>query len=116
MRKALPLDAGGIPHRGGNDGFFPAVGGRAPIDDPGAQAILAWAAAERAALGAPAPVAGVVFVRGPIAPRTPLDLDAYHPGSDVWFYPGLTPGATPWHAGARHRRSRTGAASSRKRS
>ncbi|MBK7076611.1 MAG: PD40 domain-containing protein [Myxococcales bacterium] len=95
LRKALPLDAGGISHRGGNDGFFPAVGGRAPLDDPGAQAILAWAAAERAALGAPAPVAGVVFVRGPIAPRTPLDLDAYHPGSDVWFYPGLTPGATP---------------------
>lgn len=95
LRKALPLDAGGIPHRGGNDGFFPAVGGRAPLDDPGAQAILAWAAAERAALGAPAEVQGVVFVRGPIAPRAPLDLDAYRPGSDLWFYPGLTPGATP---------------------
>ncbi len=95
LRKALPLDAGGIPHRGGNDGFFPAVGGRAPIDDPGAQAILAWAGAERAALGAPADVQGVVFVRGPIAPRAPLDLDAYRPGSDVWLYPGLTPGATP---------------------
>lgn len=94
LRKALPLDGGGIAHRGGNDGFFPAVGGRAAIDDPGAQAILAWSAAERAALGPPAEPTGVVFVRGPIAPRELLDLDGFFPGSDLWFYPGLAPGAT----------------------
>ena len=96
LRKALPLDAGGIPHRGGNDVFFPRVGGRDPLDDPGARALLAWAEAERAALGAGAPeVRGVVFVRGPAAPRAPLALDTFRPGSDLWFYPGLDPGATP---------------------
>jgi hypothetical protein len=95
--KALPLDAGGIAHRGGNDTFFPHVGSRDPREDPGAQAILAWARAERlAAAGAEAaaPV-GVVFVRGPAAPRALLDLAAFRPGSDVWFHPGLEPGATP---------------------
>ncbi len=96
LRKALPLDAGGILHRGGNELFFPRVNGRDPRDDPGARALRAWAEAERAALGAgPPAVAGVVFVRGPAAPRDPLDLDAFRPGSDLWLYPGLTPGATP---------------------
>ncbi len=95
--KALPLADGGIPHRGGNDAFFPRVNGREPLEDPGAAAIVAWAAAERAALGhvgAPAPV-GVVFVRGPASPRGLADLEAFRPGSDVWFHPSLLPGATP---------------------
>lgn len=96
LRKALPLDAGGIPHRGGNDTFFPHVANRAPLADPGAQAILAWASAERRALGFGAPeVRGVVFVRGPRAPRAIVELDSFRPGSDVWFYPSLAPGATP---------------------
>ncbi len=96
LRKALPLDAGGILHRGGNDVFFPRVAGRDPRDDPGARALLDWASAERAALGHGSPVVrGVVFVRGPGSPRAPLELDSFRPGSDLWFYPGLEPGATP---------------------
>ncbi len=96
LRKVLPLDAGGIPHRGGNDLFFPRTGGRDPLDDPGARALLAWAEAERVALGFGAPEPrGVVFVRGPATARAPLALDAFRPGSDLWFYPGLEPGATP---------------------
>ncbi len=96
LRKALPLDAGGIPHRGGNDIFFPRTGGRDPQDDPGARALLDWATAERAALGYGRPdVRGVVFVRGPATPRAPLDLDRFSPGSELWFYPGLSPGAAP---------------------
>lgn len=96
--KPLPLDAGGVIHRGGNDLFFPHVRDRDPRDEPGIRAMVAWARAERAAeLGADAPVtpAGVVFVRGPVAPRRVLDLERFQPGSDVWLYPSLTPGATP---------------------
>lgn len=95
--KALPLDAGGVIHRGGNDTFFPRVGGRDPRQDPGALAIVAWAEAERAAAvgaAAPATPAGLVFVRGPAAPRGLVELDVFRPGSDVYWLPSLAPGAT----------------------
>ena len=92
--KALPLDAGGVIHRGGNDLFFPHDGRSNPRDAPGPHAIAAWAAAERAAaVPGPSEPAGVVFVRGPIAPHRFLELDAFRPGSDVWFYPSLASGA-----------------------
>lgn len=88
LAKAMPLGAGGVLHRGGNDGFFTGP------DDPGARAIAAWAAAEQAAvLGGPPRVEGVLFVRGPALPRKLTDLGEYRPGSDVWLYPGLAPGA-----------------------
>jgi hypothetical protein len=103
--KALPLDAGGVLHRGGNDLFFPHVGGADPRDSDGARAIVAWADAERAAIvggEAPATPSGILFVRGPVSARPILALDGFRPGSDVWFYPSLTPGATaiPLTAGA----------------
>ena len=94
--KALPLDAGGTIHRGGNDLFFPHADGADPRSDPGAQAIVRWVEAERKAAVAPdAPDAptGIVFVRGPIAPHDFTDVQAFRPGSDVWYYPSLAPGA-----------------------
>ncbi|MCC7536188.1 MAG: PD40 domain-containing protein [Deltaproteobacteria bacterium] len=97
VTKPLPLDAGGVIHRGGNDVFFPHVGGGDPRDDEGIRAMIEWADLERAAqVGRDAPSApsGIVFVRGPSQAHGFLDLDAFRPGSDVWHYPSLAPGAT----------------------
>ncbi len=81
--KALPLARGGVVHRGGNDAFFSGP------DDPGAQAIVAWARAERDAVLPATPEAptGVVFVRGPTEPRAITELQGFHPGSDLWLRP-----------------------------
>lgn len=84
-RKGLPLHAGGIVHRGGNGIFFDAAQ---------AEAIAAWAAAERAALlgdAAPQPTA-IVFVRGPVAPQAVFDPRAFRPGTDLWILEPPTPG------------------------
>ncbi len=82
LRKSLPLHAGGIVHRGGNAAFFTGP------EDPRAQAIVDWVCAERAArLGEPCEVElqGFVFVRGPLAPAHPFELDTFVPGTDLWF-------------------------------
>lgn len=86
LRKALPLHDGGIAHKGGNG----LLTGRAT--DPRVENIRRWACAERRArLGPPChppggtPIAGFLFVRGPVAPRDTFDLDAFVPGSDLWF-------------------------------
>lgn len=80
VRKGLPLDRGGIAHRGGNDIFF--VQG---ATDPAADAIITWAEAERVdALGAAPALLGFVYVRGPIAPNSPFSHDAFAPGSDLF--------------------------------
>jgi hypothetical protein len=97
VTKALPLDVDGVIHRGGNDVFFPH-GATDPRDDPGVRAMIEWADRERdAQVGATAPdePAGIVFVRGPAAPRGFLDLESFRPGSDVFYHPGLEAGATP---------------------
>ncbi len=86
IRKSLPLHAGGIVHKGGNDGFFDA------LSDPRVQAIADWACAERKQrLGvgcfdptAP-PIEGLVFVRGPLRADDPFDADVFLPGSDLFF-------------------------------
>lgn len=80
LLKALPFRAGGLLHKGGNDQFF-----RGP-EDPAVAAIAAWARAEQAAeLGDEPSAAGVVFVRGPIAPRMPFALAAHPLGAElVW--------------------------------
>lgn len=86
LRKGLPMHAGGIPHRGGNDIFFRA-------DGAAAAAITAWAEAEReAALGAAPEVTGIVFVRGPIAAAGAFDHDAYTPGTDLYVLAPPVPG------------------------
>lgn len=80
LRKSLPLHAGGIVHRGGNSAFLTGP------EDPRAQAIEAWACAERAArVGEPceASPSAVVFVRGPLAPAHAFELDTFVPGTDL---------------------------------
>ena len=82
LAKSLPLHRGGILHKGGNASFFDG------LDDPRAEALAAWACAEREqATGGlcDEPAEGVVFVRGPLDPGEPFDLDRYAPGSDLWF-------------------------------
>lgn len=82
LTKSLPLHAGGIVHKGGNVSFLD------DLDDARAGAILDWACAEREeATGASceSPAEGIVFVRGPLDPGEPFDLDRYAPGSDLWW-------------------------------
>ncbi|MBI3201029.1 MAG: PD40 domain-containing protein [Myxococcales bacterium] len=81
VRKTLPIEQGGIAHRGGNDIFFP----EGP-SDPAVQAIVAWADAERATAlsAAPPKVTGIVFVRGPVATDRPFAFENGKNGSDLW--------------------------------
>lgn len=88
LKKALPLHRGGIAHKGGNTSFLFGD----PTYDPRAGQIAAWACVERAArsgapcasAGAP-PIDGFVFVRGPVAPEDPFDLDVFVPGTDLYY-------------------------------
>jgi len=82
LRKGLTLATGGIVHKGGNNAFFTGQ------DDAAVQAVLDWACEERGArLGAPCePVSdGFVYVRGPVQAADPFELDAWVPGSDLWW-------------------------------
>lgn len=83
--KALPVDEGGIPHRGGNDIFFRR--GEGP-----AAAIEAWARAEAEAVGGGGEVTGVVFVRGPVQGEAPFVHDGFNPGTDLWVLEPPEPG------------------------
>ncbi len=69
LRKALPIDAGGIVHRGGNRAFL------RDLDDTRAQAIIAWACAERAEIGwaCGEQPTGLIFVVGTSAVEDPFD-------------------------------------------
>lgn len=96
VRKPLPVDKGGMVHRGGNDSFFQGRTNEDPRDRAPIQALLEWTRREQAALG-PGPygeVTGVVFVRGPAAPAALGELDTYAPGSDLWLLDGLEAGAS----------------------
>lgn len=88
LRKALPLDAGGIAHRGGNDIFF------ANAESAEASFIVEWADAERTAqLGDELPqLAGVVFVRGPVQAQGVFVQDGFNPGTDLWVLEPAVPG------------------------
>ena len=96
VRKTIPLERGGISHRGGNDIFFArAAGSDDPRADPAIAAIETWADAERAkALGGADPPAldGIVFVRGPVAAEGPFDHDTFVPGTDLWVLAPPEPG------------------------
>lgn len=91
VRKTLPVELGGIAHRGGNDIFF-AEG----ANDPAVQAIVTWADAERTReLGTTKPsVSGVVFVRGPVVPDRPFAFENSRMGSDLWVLEPATAAGT----------------------
>jgi len=95
VRKPLPLEKGGMLHRGGNDAFFQGRTDEDPRDRPAIQALVEWTRREQEALGEGpyGDVTGVVFVRGPAAPAVLGELDAYAPGSDLWLLGGLDAGA-----------------------
>ncbi|MCK6528421.1 hypothetical protein L6R50_12990 [Myxococcota bacterium] len=84
LRKSLPLHDGGILHKGGNVSFL------LESDDSRAADIRTWVCAERLArVGSPCltgsepPASGFVFVRGPVEPEDPFDLDVFVPGTDL---------------------------------
>lgn len=78
VRKTVPIERGGIAHRGGNDIFFTEG-----TVDPAVQAIASWAEAERKGAALPAP-SGIVFVRGPVVPDRPFAIENGKNGSDLY--------------------------------
>jgi hypothetical protein len=93
IRKGLPLDRGGIAHRGGNNIFF-----LPPNDDvrsdPAVDAIARWAEIEAAEVVGPTTpsVTAIVFVRGPISPATAFAHDAFNAGTDLFVLEPPEPG------------------------
>lgn len=88
LRKGLPLDRGGITHRGGNQTFF------VDLEDSASQALIQWAGLERELLleeqgdgefDGDSLVSGVVYVRGPARRGSVFDVWSYQPGSDLWL-------------------------------
>jgi hypothetical protein len=84
LRKMLPLHAGGVVHKGGNDRFLSGP------QDRRMGAVLDWACGLRPCDDGA--IDGLVFRRGPAAPDDPLDVDVFEPGSDLWY--------APWEADA----------------
>ncbi len=81
--KGRPLSAGGLLHKGGNDGFL------GDVDLP---PILAWIEAERdAVFETPPTVTGVIFARGPAEPRPPFEPERPWWGSDLFLLSPPTP-------------------------
>jgi hypothetical protein len=81
VRKTIPLERGGIVHRGGNDIFFEGT------SDPAIQSMLEWAQAEQRTTmpeGAPQ-LRGIVFVRGSVAPAKVFEAETFAAGSDLWI-------------------------------
>lgn len=85
IRKTIPLDRGGIVHRGGNDVFFDARTAKDVRDEPAVKAILGWAAAEQTVVPK---VNGFVYVRGPVVAESPFVHDAFVAGTDLWVLEG----------------------------
>lgn len=86
LRKGLPLNAGGIIHKGGNRQFFTGT------DDPRLGPVLDWICAEREdATGEPClergdtPIRGFVYVAGPLAPEPWFAFDDFTPGTDLFL-------------------------------
>lgn len=89
IRKPLGPDEGGLVHRGGAGTFFPDAPPGRPFESPELAAIIAWARAERAALGVEdgyVPSA-LLWVQGPPAPRSPWRIEPGPLGSDLWMAP-----------------------------
>lgn len=101
IRKVIPLSAGGVLHKGGNDQFIDGPG------DPDFEVLAEWARLERRELLRDVTIAGrtvdpdevgrvrgVLFVRGPTdRPRRFLEPGVYQGGSDLWLLK-LAPGET----------------------
>lgn len=107
IAKVLPVELGGIPHKGGNDVFFAAEisAGADPMKSVAIQQFLTWIAAEREAVlgahAAPAPLGPpgaaqssmkgtadafptLVAVGGPLPAAGPFEVQPFTPGSDLY--------------------------------
>lgn len=96
LRKVLPLHDGGIAHKPGNATFLTGLA------DPRAKVLVDWICDEREARsGADCRAAptGVVYVRGPVPPSLPFDLDTPFAPTELWLA-DLDPSL---HVTARHR-------------
>ncbi len=98
LAKALPVDQGGIIHRGSNR-FFSGP------DDADLARLRAWIDAERAAAGIDVSAPRLVYVRRPPVRRDYFDVGAWAPGADLWRLDGLDAAAprvnltARWHEG-----------------
>ncbi len=90
LAKILPLEQGGIAHKGGNDVFLAKEmdGNKDPRDSATVKGVLDWIAAERkAGLGSDVVVPiqpPIVLVGGPLPMAGPFDVAPFTPGSDLY--------------------------------
>lgn len=90
VRKTIPIEQGGIFHRGGNTFFNPEAG------DPDLAAIVDFMGEARARLGVEdaGVERGIVFVASDPTPRELWDLAAWQPGGDIYSLVPATPDGT----------------------
>ncbi len=86
LRKSLPLATFGVVHKGTNMDFYTGN------TTDGVDAIRQWACAERTlrtGFGCTdeedAPISGLVYVRGPLAPGHAFEIDSFVPGTDIYW-------------------------------
>lgn len=80
--KALPLDKGGVLHKGGNDGFLTGP------DDPRFGVIAGWLGElQRELVGAEPTLGGIAFISGPPVAAPIFDVTAPRPGTDLFILP-----------------------------
>jgi hypothetical protein len=98
IRKTIPLEQGGIPHRGGN-AFFDASGNDADLGT-----ILSFVHDLRADLGDDdkGALEGLVFVATDATPRSLFDISAWQPGGDVYSLIPAQPGGQLQNLTASH--------------
>ncbi|MCP4445977.1 MAG: hypothetical protein GY811_11620 [Myxococcales bacterium] len=98
IRKAIPLDQGGIFHRGGNDFFDPST------DDEDLQTIVDFIADGRTELGDDdkGVVTGMVFASTDPTPRRIFDISAWQPGGEIHSLIPATAGGTLANLTAAH--------------
>jgi len=95
--KAIPIDTGGLLHKGGNDNFFSGP------DDPALAPLLRWIEAEqREEMGTAPALEGVIFVRGPVEPRPAFDVTTLRLGSDLWWIDPFDAGSPARNLTAAH--------------
>ncbi len=90
LRKVIPLDQGGIFHRGGNNFFDPSS------NDEDMQTIVDFITDARLELGDEDKgiVSGMVFASTDPTPRRLFDISAWQPGGDIFSLIPAEPGGT----------------------
>jgi len=82
LRKTIPIDQGGIAHRGGNVQLILGP------DDPAFETLLEFAEREQADHWGGTPTiapTGLVFARGPIGPSNPFNIERFQTGTELFL-------------------------------